>query len=147
MKTSGGTAPSQGSRGRRIALAGAAVVVAVNIWTGAPLLALWVGSQFVGSSRLSMGAVGIVVVVLTATVIVLVRLLARLSAAYDDVTGYVGPRTAAPWLRSMRGERDELLAEGHFNAVERVVVVSVGVCAITFNVWFFFFSGSPLAGR
>jgi hypothetical protein len=47
----------------------------------------------------------------------------------------------------MRGERDELLAEGHFNAVERVVVLSVGACAITFNVWFFFFAGSPLAGR
>lgn len=136
----------RGSRLTRIALAAAAVVVAVNIWTGAPLLALWVGSQFVGSSRLSMAAVGIVVVVLAATVIVLVRVLTRLSAAYDRVTGYVGPRTTAPWLRSMRGEREDLVAEAQgFNAVERAVVLSVGACAVTFNVWFFFFAGSPLA--
>lgn len=136
----------RGSRMTRIALAAAAVVVAVNIWTGAPLLALWVGSRFVGSSRLSMAAVGIVVVVLSATVIALVILLTRLSAAYDRVTGHTGPRTTAPWLRSMRGERDDLVAgERGFNAVERAVVLSVGACAVTFNIWFFFLAGSPLA--
>jgi hypothetical protein len=135
----------RGSRLTRVALAGAAAVVAVNVWTGAPLLALWVGSQFAGSSRLSMAAVGIVVVVLSATVIVLVRLLTRLSAAYDRATGYAGPRTTAPWLRSMRGERDDLAAESRgFNVVERIVVLSVGACALTFNVWFFFFAGSSM---
>jgi hypothetical protein len=129
----------------RIALAAAAAVVAVNIWTGAPLLALWVGSQFAGASGLSMTAVFIVIAVLTATVIVLVRILARISAAYDRVTGYVGPRTPAPWLRSMRAERVEHEARRRqFNAVERVVVISVAVCAVAFNVWFFFFAGSPL---
>lgn len=129
----------------RIALAAAAAIVAVNIWTGAPLLALWVGSQFAGSSGLSMAAVGIVIAVLAATVIVLVRILARISAAYDRVTGYVGPRTTAPWLRSMRAERIEYEARRRqFNAVERVIVISVAICAVVFNVWFFFLAGSPL---
>jgi hypothetical protein len=147
VEPSQGTSRAHGSRTRRVALAAAAVLVAVNVWTGAPLLALWVGSRFAGSSGLSMAAVGIVVVVLTAAVIVLVRVLTHLSAAYDREIGYRGPRTTAPWLRSMRGEREDLIAEAHgFNAVERVVVLSVGACAIAFNVWFFFFAGSPLAG-
>jgi hypothetical protein len=32
---------------RRVALAGATALIAVNIWTGAPILALWVGSRVV----------------------------------------------------------------------------------------------------
>ncbi|ADB49338.1 hypothetical protein Cwoe_0905 [Conexibacter woesei DSM 14684] len=136
------------NRVKRLALAGAAAVVAVNIWTGAPLLSVWVGSQFVGTTRLSMGAVVIVVVVLAVAVLALVLLLGRLSAAYDRAAGRpAGLRQTSPWLRSMRGERDEDLAESRgFNAVERVVMLSVAACALVFNIWFFFFAGSPLAG-
>lgn len=131
----------------RIALAGAAALVAVNIWTGAPLLALWIGSRTVGETRLSMGAVAVVVIVLAIAVYSLTFLLGRLSAAYDEVVGRPeGTRQAAPWLRSMRAERDELIAESRaFNAVERLVVLSVSACALAFNVWFFFLAGSPLA--
>lgn len=136
------------NRAKRLALACAAAIVAVNIWTGAPLLSVWVGSQFVGTTRLSMGAVAIVVVVLAVTVFTLVWLLGRLSVAYDRAAGRpAGLRQTSPWLRSMRGERDEDLAESRgFNAVEIAVVSSVAVCALLFNVWFFFFAGSPLAG-
>lgn len=132
--------------GKRIALAAAAALLAVNIWTGAPLLALWVGSQFVGSSRLSMGAVGIVVVVLAALLIALVWLLTRVSSAYDDVIGrHPDRRQTTPWLRSLRGERDAFGAESRgLTAVEGMVVVSVGVCTLVFNIWFFFFAGSSL---
>ena len=38
---------------KRIALGIATALVSVNIWTGSPLLALWVGSKAVGSSGLS----------------------------------------------------------------------------------------------
>jgi hypothetical protein len=128
-------------RAKRVALAGASGLVAVNIWTGAPLLALWVGSRFVGDSRLSMAAVGIVVVVLAAAVIALVAALGRLSAAYDRISGAPpAPRRTSPWLRSLRSER----AEQRVGAIERVIVVSVLVAAIAFNVWFFFGAGSPL---
>lgn len=136
------------SRVKRLALASAAAVVAVNIWTGAPLLSVWVGSQFVGGTRLNMGAVVIVVVVLAVTVFALVGLLTWLSAAYDQLIDRPQEtRQTSPWLRSMRGEREEDLAESRgFNAVERVVMLSVAACALVFNVWFFFFAGSPLAG-
>ncbi|HME90478.1 MAG TPA: hypothetical protein VKE49_03590, partial [Myxococcaceae bacterium] len=49
---------------KRVALAAATALVTINIWTGAPLLALWVGSRVVGKTVLSMRAVLVVVVVL-----------------------------------------------------------------------------------
>jgi len=135
-------------RGRlaRISLAAAAAVVTVNIWTGAPLLALWVGSQVVGSSGLSMTAVVVVVVVLVGLVLALTALLTYLNARYDRLTGRVAERRVQPWMRSMRGEREDYARQREgTNAIERVVVISVSAAVLVFNVWFFFFAGSPLA--
>jgi len=131
---------------QRVALAAAAAFVTVNIWTGAPLLALWVGSQAAGPSGLSMTAVGVVVVVLIALVLALTALLTRINARYDRVSGRVVDRRVAPWMRSMRGEREDYMrARQGTSAVERVVVWSVSAAVLVFNVWFFFFSGSPIA--
>jgi hypothetical protein len=140
--------PAPASHAKRIAIAAAAALVAVNIWTGGPLLALWIGSRFVDRTRLSMGAVVVVVVALAVIVYSLVMALTWLSAAYDRVAGTPPEqRRTSPWLRSMRAERTELLP-GHqrVNAVERLVVLSVALCALVFNLWFFFLAGSPLAG-
>ena len=52
------------SRLERAFLLAAMAVVAVNIWTGSPLLALWVGSRLQGTSGLSMGAVFAVIAVM-----------------------------------------------------------------------------------
>jgi hypothetical protein len=130
---------------KRIALAAAAAVVTVNIWTGAPLLALWVGSRAAGPSGLSMTAVGVVVVVLIALVLALTALLGRINARYDQLTGRVAERRVSPWMRSMRAERDDAIrARQGTSAIERVVVYSVTAAVLVFNVWFFFFAGSPV---
>jgi hypothetical protein len=135
-----------GGRLKRIALAAAAAVVTVNIWTGAPLLALWVGSQAAGPSGLSMTAVGIVVVVLATLVVALTALLTRINHRYDELTGRTADRRVSPWMRSMRSEREDYVrARQATSAIERIVVVSVTAAVILFNVWFFFFAGSPLA--
>jgi hypothetical protein len=126
---------------KRVALGSASTLAAVNIWTG-----VWVGSRFVGDSGLSMGAVFIVVVVLAGTVLALAVALTWLSAKYDHITGRpVAARRTSPWLRSMRGEREETAKRRQgVSAIERVVVISVVACVITFEVWFFFFAGSSL---
>lgn len=130
---------------KRIALAAAAAFVTVNIWTGAPLLALWVGSRAAGPSGLSMAAVGVVLVVLAALVIALTVLLGCINARYDELTGRVPDRRVSPWMRSMRGEREDVMRQRHgTSAIERVVVWSVTAAVLVFNVWFFFFAGSPL---
>ena len=134
---------------KRIALVSASALAAINIWTGAPLLALWVGSQVVGESGLSMGAVFVVVVVLAASCLLLATALTWLSARYDDLTGRPpAARRTSPWLRSMRGEREEVARKRQgISPIERIVVVSVVACVLVFEIWFFFFAGSSLPSQ
>ena len=51
-------------RTKRVLLVGSMVLVTANIWTGSPLLALWIGSRVQPSSGPSMTAVGLVAVTL-----------------------------------------------------------------------------------
>ena len=138
---------------QRVWLASGAAVVAVNIWTGAPLLALWVGSHFESwiqgpdpGNGVTMRAVFVVVIVLIALEFALTAALTRITAAYDEVTGRPAEaRRTSPWLRSMRGEREELARERHgISGIERIVVISVVAAALVFEYWFFFLAGSPL---
>lgn len=130
---------------KRVALAAAAAFVTVNIWTGAPLLALWIGSRAAGPSGLSMTALFLVVVVLGVLVLLLVQALTRINERYDRLVGRQAERRVSPWMRSMRSEREDVARERQgSSAIERVVVVSVTAAVLVFNVWFFFFAGSPL---
>jgi hypothetical protein len=134
---------------RRILLLSASALAAINVWTGAPLLALWVGSQVAAGSQLSMVAVGVVVVVLGVTCLALTMALSWLSARYDELTGRpLGARRTSPWLRSMRGEREEESRRRHgISPVERIVVIVVVLAGLAFEVWFFFFAGSSLPSQ
>lgn len=129
-------------------LASASTLVSLNIWTGAPLLAVWVGSKAAGDSGLSMGAVFLVIVVLAVSVGLLATALTWLSAQHDRLTGRpASARRTSPWLRSMRGEREEFARERQtVSPIERIAVLSVVLCVISFEVWFFFFAGSSLPG-
>ena len=131
---------------KRLGLATLSAVIAVNIWTGCPLFAVWVGSRAVGSSGLSMGAVFLVVAVLAAGEIALTLALTRLSARYDELTGRPpAARRTSPWLRSMRAEREDSAKRRQgVSPVERIVVVSVALCVVAFEVWFFFFAASSI---
>src|ERR687895_536100 len=138
---------------KRLGLAVATAVVSVNIWTGAPLFALWVGSRFEGwvggsgtGGGTSMRAVFVLMGVLAVLELALTFVLAKLSAAYDELTGPPPPaRRTSPWLRSMRGEREDFEREKHgVSGVERVVVISVVAAMLAFEIWFFFFAGSSL---
>lgn len=137
------------SRLKRVALAALIGVVSLNVWTGAPLFALWVGSRVQGSGPPAMAAIFVTAVVLLAASLLLIRLLAVLGARYDAVTGQTPTvRVHTPWLRSMRGEREQY--PGHaprLTALERTLVVMVVVAFCAFEIWFFFFSTSPIDGR
>jgi hypothetical protein len=127
---------------KRVGLAAAAMLVSVNIWTGAPLLAVWIGSRVVPQSGLSMGAVFVVLLVLAGSVIGLVVALGWITARYDVVAGRpAAQRRTSPWLRSMRGEREAIEKERHgVGTIERIVTISVVSAVLVFEVWFFFFA-------
>ncbi len=135
-------------RAKRVGLAALMAFLALNIWTGSPLLALWIGSRIQGEeSQASMGAFAAVVGCLALFSVLLYQGLKRVQHAYQETTGTLPTvRTHAPWLRAMSGERQERGDSAATGAAERVVIVSVLVAVLAFEVWFFFFSGSPIGG-
>jgi hypothetical protein len=135
---------------KKIGLVTASALCSINLWTGAPLAAVWVGSKVQGNlNNLSMTAVFSVIVVLAALVFLLGMALTWLNAKYDEVSGRPpAARHTSPWLRSMRDEREHDVREKYgISGIERVVVVSAVACVLAFEVWFFFFAGSSLPNQ
>ena len=131
---------------QRALLLAAMAVVAVNIWTGSPLLALWVGSRLQGTSGLSMGAV-FAVDRGDGRHELRARQAARRArrAPRPAARRPAGPRRQQPWLRSLSGERvRDQRRRARISALDVVLVGTVLVAAIAFEVWFFFFSGSSI---
>jgi hypothetical protein len=132
---------------KRLAMAGATAFLAINLWTGAPLLALWVGSRVVGQSALSMKAVFVVVVVLAVLVFAMAVALAWLNAAYDRLTGRPSSEHRLSWLRSMNTQaEDPDLLGTRLSTLERIVMASVYLAVIAFVLWFFLLARAPLPG-
>jgi len=148
---SGSHGPREGGEPRRFvtlkraAIAGAGAFLSINIWTGAPLLALWVGSHVSDQTILSMKAVFVVVLVLAALVFAMAVALTWLSNTYDELVGRGHSERRSPWLRSMRAEAEpQVSARVGTTLLERIVVASVYLAVSTLLVWFVFFAGSPL---
>jgi hypothetical protein len=110
--------------------AGALMVVAImfigslGLWIGTPLLWLWVGSQIQGATASLGAALGTAFVGVVVTIAVLAAVLSKLSNVYRAHC-------------VSRGHNDP----GHF-VLEGVLVVSAGVTAAVFVVWFLFFAGA-----
>ena len=144
----------KGGRIKRTAVLAATAVVGLNVWTGSPLLALWVGSRVENSadtSGPSMAAIGVVVLVMALTSWGLLRLLSRLQQTYAKLIGRAPPRYRSTWLRSMRAERGEWERqhdpEARATGFEIVVMVCVVLAVAAFEIWFFFYSPSPIDQR
>ena len=133
----------------RIVNLGFEVRLEMTLGDGSPLLAVWLGSKVQGDeSQPSMGAFAVVIIALIAFSFGLYQLLKLTMRAYQEATGTTPTvRTHAPWLRSMRGERPGYASRGaSISGAERVVVVTVLVAALAFEIWFFFLSGSSIGG-
>jgi hypothetical protein len=139
-----GHAPTLGIA-TRLALSAATAFLAVNLWTGAPLFALWVGSRAVGQKQLTFQAVAIVVVVLGVLVFAIAFALAKLNASYDRLIGRPTRERRLTWLRSYRDEdwRKEVHQLEGITLLEGIIMVNVCIAEIAFLVWFFAFAGSP----
>ena len=132
---------------QRVGLLIVAALATVNLWTGGPLFAVWFGSKVIqgDSSQLKMESVFGIILILGIVSYLLLRLLTSARAKYDELTGKEASVRRAPWMRSMRGERDEdIHAQSPMNAVDKVVMLGVIAAVIAFEIWFFFFSGSSL---
>ena len=132
---------------KRIVLGVLTTLVSVNLWTGGPLLAVWVGSRIqAAAGQLSMAAVGGTVAVLIFETFLLYKALAYLNSRYNDVIGRVIPRQQAPWMKPMSGERRAIEVRRPLTATERIVVASVVAAVLVLEIWFFFFAHYALPG-
>src|SRR5215208_1980065 len=133
-----------GTRLKRVGLASLTALLSLNVWTGGPLLAVWVGSQVQGDfTSLGMTSVFIVILVLAMVEGLLLLGLAWANTHYDELIGRPPLRRRYPWLSSMRGEREEVIAKRQgISGLERIVVGSVVAGAVAFEIWFFFLAGS-----
>jgi hypothetical protein len=128
----------------RIGLAALTAILSVNLWTGAPLFAIWVGSRVQNGTGLTMSAVGVVIGVLAVTVTLLVLALVRVEAAYKLLSGEPVQRRTSPWMRSLRDERPELQVRRKLDGFEKTLVVVVVAAIAISEIWFFFFAGSSI---
>jgi hypothetical protein len=129
---------------KRLLMVGTTAFLAINLWTGAPLFALWVGSKVVGERALSMTAVFIVVIVLAVLALAIVFALAWLDATYKEMTGHPLRENRLTWLRSMNTQ-GETVGEGiPISLLEGIIMATVYVAVVLFLVWFFVFARSPL---
>ena len=136
-------------RAKRLGLIVAMTLTSLNVWTGSPLLGLWVGSRVQGSGPPQMGPIAVVVLVIAVVSAGLLKVLNLINDAYDNLMHRKRRKRQSPWLRSLRGEREDFHDpdRDQLSAVEIVAIGMVVLVAVAFEVWFFFFSSSPIDQR
>jgi hypothetical protein len=130
----------------RLAQAGliiAMILGSLLLWAGLPLGWLWIGSQLQSSTQqTSMGPYVLALVGAVVSIIVVGKAVMKLNDLYARVSGSEGTvRLAVPWQRS----RDDAREGGReVGVLDAIMVATVIAALIAFNIWFLFFSGSPI---
>jgi hypothetical protein len=130
---------------KRLMLLALMSLAAVNLFTGAPLFAIWVGSRVQGDSGgLSMTAVFVVVLVLALACWALIWALNAMGAKHDELIGRpAGRRRQSPWMKPFNSPSGH--AQGtSLRALDKILVGVVVLAAIAAETWFFFFAGSSI---
>jgi len=116
----------------------------VFLWIGIPVGWLYLASRMVKTSQPTLGPYLLVIFGIPVTMVIWGKLLFKLDAAYSSLTGHDSEvEFRAPWLKSMRGERD---TGRKLTVLEMTMVISVSLALAAFGIWFFLFAGSSLPG-
>jgi len=131
-------------RVRRLLLLAGMALAAVNLFTGAPVAAIWVGSRVQSDSGgLSMTAILVVIVVLALLCWALVWALAVLGGAHDALVGRHPAPRQTPWMRPFNAPAERGGGAG-VSALDVVLVAAVVLAVLALEVWFFFFAGASI---
>lgn len=129
---------------KRTAITAATALVTVNMWTGAPLIALRIGAHVADHRTLSTAAVGVVIAVLAGLVFAMAVALTWLNNAYDELTRRPRAEHRATWLRSMRAEaKVDISQRVGVASLEQIVMINVYIAVISLVIWWAFFAGAP----
>lgn len=133
-----------GHHAKRLLLVALMALAAVNLFTGAPVFAIWVGSRVqADAGGLSMTAVLVVVLVLAVVCWALIWALNALGAQHDELIGRPSGRRQSPWMKPFNDPGRE--GQGmSLRALDKVLVGTVVLAGLAFEAWFFFFAGSSI---
>jgi hypothetical protein len=128
---------------KRLLLAAATAFLSINLWTGSPVLALWVGSMASEDHALSMMPLFVILVTFLALSLAISAALLWLEERYRILVGLPLREARLTWLRPFNAQR-EPVRHVPTSLLERIVVFVVYIAVALFLVWFLFFAGSPL---
>ena len=129
---------------KRLLLVALMALAAVNLFTGAPVLAVWVGAQVQGDAGgLSMTAVLAVLVVMALLCAALVWALNRMGAAHDALVGRPTQRRQTTWMKPFNSGSART-QEASLRTLDKVLVGVVVLAGLAFEAWFLFFAGSSI---
>lgn len=143
------TRRSQGAL-RSNAVQASLVLAAIASAVAVPIVWLLIGAKIQGVSGVTHMTKPAAVAMFPGVILTYFGLLAvfgrieqkRVEAAGESGSS-AGPARRAPWNRSMRDEPHKPGGDS-LSPVEMAFVVVATVSTIGFNVWFFFFAGSPI---
>jgi hypothetical protein len=116
----------------------------VLMWIGLPLGLIYLASKVADSPNPSMGPYLLILIGLPVGMVAIGKVLGALDRYHGRITGLDdGKPSQAPWMRSMRGERDR---KRRRSVLDVVMIVSVAVALVAGVIWFFVFAGSSLPG-
>ncbi len=116
------------------------IVLAIVVGLGVPVLWIWVGSQFQGSTAPSWTALAVVHVGMIGTLLLIAGFFSFFVARSRE-----RDRVRADWMRGQSEERrQETFSDVH--PLEMIIFFAVFVDIIVFLGWFFFFAdpGNPV---
>ena len=122
------------------------VVTTVVIAAGIPLTWVWIASKLAGTER---DVTPSLAVFITAGILIsywLALLIgSRVRGRYVDADDELARRRRMSWNRSFRDE--PISTDRDSDPIERLFVFIAIVAVIAFEIWFFFFAGSPLPSQ
>lgn len=126
------------SSATKVGLIALMAIGSVMMWIGAPVGWIYVAAQLSGSSQVSFSTIVVILVGIPATMFFIGKALGRLNEKYGQLAGTTNKvQIRAPWMRSMRDERD---LHRPRTVLDVVMVLSVGTALLVFGIWFLFFA-------
>src|ERR687894_220922 len=124
---------------KRLLLVALMALASVNLFTGAPLAAIWVGAQVQGESGgLSMTAVLTVIVVMALVCAALVWALNRMGAAHDALIGRPAERRQTTWMKPFNSGSAQA-QRGGLRALDKAVMGAGALADAPLQARFFLF--------
>lgn len=122
------------------------VAATAVITVGIPLAWVWIASKLAGDAREVTPSLALLITTGILVSYWLALLIGgRIRAGFVEKSAELGRRRRMSWNRSFRDE--PIATDRESDPIERLFVFIALVSVVAFEIWFFFFAGSPLPNQ